>query len=385
MNAAVNAMNVYRRSQAGTGGGSAPSIQAYNISFSNITNSGFSVLFNRGNGDHYIAILRPAQVTVLPSNGVDYTIGQDIGSGNIVVAKGTATTFSVSGLSPSTDYHLWIFEANGTTYNTGYGALDDATEDDSMVTNPSLTTTVIYPTNFSGLQYWRDISQETGFIDGDVLQTITDRSGNGRHLIEPTLGRRATYKVNIQNGLPGLLFVTGQNYICQNGKTDIDFLHTGASTVIWVVQSLADNIVGTLMDSAASSAAKIGRTMRFITNSGNAAFSDIVYNGTGTTVGGATTRTGKATKNETHIIVLRYGSGQAGDDYEMYIDNVLVGYSETNSAAVATTASDTPTFFCNTAFGNYFNGYFFEDMAWNRRLTDLELNQLLGTNAYGLL
>lgn len=42
--------------------------------------------------------------------------------------------------------------------------------------------------------------------DGDPVGLWLDKSGNGRHYSQATSGRRPTYKTNVQNGKPGILF-----------------------------------------------------------------------------------------------------------------------------------------------------------------------------------
>lgn len=247
------------------------------------------------------------------------------------------------------------------------------------------------PLSFSGLQYWYDISQETGFSDNDLMPQITDLSGNGHHLVQATGASQANYKTNIQGGQPGLLFAPAgsQFYTPINGNADTNFLHTGPSTVIWIVKAVGAQTQKTLFDDADTVASSIGRTTSFSVNSGADAFLDAIWNGTGTRVAGGTTITGKAPEGETILIVSRYKSGYSNpdelrEDFEISIGGVNMFSEDTQSAASASGSTFTARFFCDKDFANLFRGYFFWGAAWNRDLSATELNQLLGGASYGL-
>lgn len=53
---------------------------------------------------------------------------------------------------------------------------------------------------------WIDTSQFAGLSDNDPISTATDASGNGNNFTQ-TGGARPTYKENITNSLPAMLFV----------------------------------------------------------------------------------------------------------------------------------------------------------------------------------
>lgn len=53
---------------------------------------------------------------------------------------------------------------------------------------------------------WRDSARTTAAVaDADPVGAWDDESGNARHLLQATAGQRATLKLNVQNGLPGIL------------------------------------------------------------------------------------------------------------------------------------------------------------------------------------
>lgn len=74
--------------------------------------------------DQYLVIASTNNnLTSNPVNGQIYNIGDNVGDGT-VVAKGSGTSFTATGLSPSTQYYFFVFSANavctgGPLYNTG--------------------------------------------------------------------------------------------------------------------------------------------------------------------------------------------------------------------------------------------------------------------------
>ncbi|MFZ4600424.1 MAG: beta strand repeat-containing protein, partial [Terrimicrobiaceae bacterium] len=99
-----------------------PSNQATSFTSSSITSSSATVGWTRGNGTAGVLVVARAigAVNADPINGTTYTAnaafgsGNQIGTGNYVVYKGTGTSVSVTGLSPSTAYHFAVYEYNAT-------------------------------------------------------------------------------------------------------------------------------------------------------------------------------------------------------------------------------------------------------------------------------
>jgi hypothetical protein len=110
-----------------TSGASSPSSQATSFTSSSITSSSATVGWTRGNGTAGVLVVARASgaVNTDPTDGNTYTAdaafgsGTQVGTGNYVVYKGTGTSVSVTGLSPSTAYHFAIYEYNttGTMHN----------------------------------------------------------------------------------------------------------------------------------------------------------------------------------------------------------------------------------------------------------------------------
>lgn len=100
-----------------------PTANASAINFTNITSTSFTVNWtNSGNGARRLVLIRQAgAVSSLPIDGQSYTAsqqfgtGSEIGTGNYVIYSGNGTSANVTGLNPSTVYHISVVEYNGTT------------------------------------------------------------------------------------------------------------------------------------------------------------------------------------------------------------------------------------------------------------------------------
>ncbi|MEL7006754.1 MAG: hypothetical protein AAFN93_29110, partial [Bacteroidota bacterium] len=104
-----------------------PGTQASTLMASNVTTNSVDLSWNKGSGDEVIVIAKEGSaVDVAPESGNLYTAsnvfsdGDDLGSGNYVVYRGTGNNVSISGLSLSTDYHFAVYGYNsfGVCYRT---------------------------------------------------------------------------------------------------------------------------------------------------------------------------------------------------------------------------------------------------------------------------
>ena len=104
-----------------------PTTISSNLSFSGDYGSSKSVSFTPGNGVQRLVLMKAGSVVdAIPADGKEYVsnlnfgTGEQLGTGNFAVFSGTQNTFTLSGLSPNTTYHLSIFEFNGTGANADY-------------------------------------------------------------------------------------------------------------------------------------------------------------------------------------------------------------------------------------------------------------------------
>ncbi len=103
---------------------SAPTQEASNLLFDNITGNSTTLRFQRGNGSYALVLLKEgAPVDILPSDLTRYTGNSTFGSsvqlgtGNYVIHGGmNGSAVSILGLVPGKTYHAAIFEYNGTNY-----------------------------------------------------------------------------------------------------------------------------------------------------------------------------------------------------------------------------------------------------------------------------
>ncbi|MDY0146388.1 MAG: hypothetical protein RBS84_10465, partial [Kiritimatiellia bacterium] len=101
--------------------------QATGIGFGTLADTSYAVSYTAGNGLSRLVVAKAGSaVTFLPIDGTAYTgenntfgTGTDLGSGNFLVHRG-ASPFTLSGLTAATDYHIRIFEYQGTNATLNY-------------------------------------------------------------------------------------------------------------------------------------------------------------------------------------------------------------------------------------------------------------------------
>ncbi len=91
-----------------------PSAGATNLVFGAITDTTIAASFTAANPatDNYIIVMSSnSSLTGNPANGQIYNIGDNLGDGT-VVAKGSGTSFTATGLSPLSTYYFFVFPVN---------------------------------------------------------------------------------------------------------------------------------------------------------------------------------------------------------------------------------------------------------------------------------
>lgn len=104
-----------------------PTSSSSNISFSSVSETGFTINWTNGDGSNRIVLVKQGNaVNGTPSDNSTYSAntafgsGSQIGSGNYVVYNGTESSVSVTGLSGGKTYHVAIFEYNGSAGDENY-------------------------------------------------------------------------------------------------------------------------------------------------------------------------------------------------------------------------------------------------------------------------
>lgn len=120
-----------------------PTSNASALTFTNITSTGFKLNWTtNGNGAQRLVLVKqstavnalPVDATTYNANSV-FPTGSEIGTGNYVVYKGSGNSVQVSGLNPSTVYHISIVEFSGLPGTENYRG-SGATENTMTLNSP---------------------------------------------------------------------------------------------------------------------------------------------------------------------------------------------------------------------------------------------------------
>jgi hypothetical protein len=151
--------------------------QATNLVFSTLAETSYAVSYSAGSGVSRLVVAKAGSaVTWLPADGTAYAgennvfgSGTDLGSGNILVHRGTSP-FTLSGLSAQTEYYVRIFEYQGTNATLNYNTNAASTNPASRYTlsvEPSAHAASLAATTLSDTQIkldWGAATGESGFI-----------------------------------------------------------------------------------------------------------------------------------------------------------------------------------------------------------------------------
>ena len=89
-----------------------PAAQPTSLTFPTVTSNSIAGSFTAATADKYLVVRSTSNtLTGTPADGTVYTTGTSLGGG-IVVANGTATTFTDASLSPVTQYFYFVFALN---------------------------------------------------------------------------------------------------------------------------------------------------------------------------------------------------------------------------------------------------------------------------------
>ncbi|OYU96360.1 MAG: hypothetical protein CFE21_08155 [Bacteroidetes bacterium B1(2017)] len=132
------------------------------ITLSNLSTTGMTINFTGGTGPNHLVLVKASSaIATHPTNNTSYTASTTFGSGSnigggYVVANNTATSVTLTGMTPNTPYYINIYEQVGTgssaTFNTLLFASDDGgTLAPAPATAPS--TPVFAPTTKSTINF----------------------------------------------------------------------------------------------------------------------------------------------------------------------------------------------------------------------------------------
>jgi hypothetical protein len=189
-----------------------PTLQAKNISFSNVTSNSMRVSWTNGNGARRIVKIKNANTFINPVTGTDYSANTVYSGSEQVVYNGTGNNVTVTGLAPNTTYWFRVYEANCSGSSSLYRT---STATNNPNKKKSSAAHRIAPENDD------DISQQQEMIiypnpGRDFTISLDNRSVNlpcrvqifdltGKVLLQQNLNQQSTY---IQNDLvAGIYFV----------------------------------------------------------------------------------------------------------------------------------------------------------------------------------
>jgi hypothetical protein len=153
-----------------------PTIQAANITFTNVGMNSMTINWTNGNGTNRMVVVKASGAPGTPSDGQTYTANTIFGSGSTfgtseyVVYIGAGNTVDITGLTASITYSVKVFEYNGSAGTENYLT----TSNNTSQTTAALT----YYSNGSGdpalLASWNTLrngsgSNPTNFTSGEIF------------------------------------------------------------------------------------------------------------------------------------------------------------------------------------------------------------------------
>jgi hypothetical protein len=130
------------------------------------TSTTFTVNWTNGNGANHLVLIRSGNaVNSAPVDGNSYSAvssfgaGSEIGTGNYVIYAGSSNTISITGLQPSTVYHVAVYDFNGSGGTESYLTTTPATANRTTLNAPvgwqiytaNTTNTISFDTTVDGV------------------------------------------------------------------------------------------------------------------------------------------------------------------------------------------------------------------------------------------
>jgi hypothetical protein len=217
------------------------------------------------------------------------------------------------------------------------------------------------PASVAGLRLWLDASQIAGKSDGDLIDQWDDASGNGYH-VTAAGALRPTYKVNIENGKPAVLF-SGAQYLTGTQRQN---LIASNNYAIFVAAKVAD--------------LSLAAAQYFVSDLGSRL---IVYSDTSgnlqarhtDSVGAFDRNAGAGTNGVAYVFDVRHDEGYGGADTRRHEVKRSGGTSTGNfgiGALTATGATDAMYFGGRSGVSRFVTGHVFEYIIYNSSVSDAD-------------
>lgn len=375
-----------------------PNTAASNITFSAVTTNSMTLNWTNGNGNQRLVIARAAAaVNQTPTDGTGYTSnltfgsGDDLGSGNFVVFRGSGNLIPITGLTAGTVYHFTVIEFNGSGVTANYRltgapvASRSTLAAEPTVAASALTCLAVAPTTMTigwtsgngtrrivvarasstvnqnptdGTNYTANAAFGSGSDLGSSNFVVYDGTGNSVSLTGLTAGTTYHFKIFEYNGtgVTTNYFLTSPS----NSKTTlVNEPTTAASSITFSAVTTTSMTVGwtngngtnRMVIARASSAVNQQPVDASTGYTANAAFGSgtdlgsgnfIVYSGTGNSVN----VTGLSASTTYHFEVVEFNGAGASANY--LLTSVPTG-SRSTLVAEPTTPASTITFSSVTA------------------------------------
>lgn len=202
-----------------------PTVQSFDINFTNITATSVRVNFTRGNGDSVlVACKNGSTILATPTDGVQYTAnsvfmqGDLLGTSSYIVYNGTQNYCDITGLEPAETYYFRAYEYNNSQTNTNYLTRDSINNPTYTVTLSALPTTQASNISFTN----------TTTNSADIEWT----TGNGANRIA-VLRESSLTEVLPQNGIEytvGQTTGTGNNIVYVGNGSTMQLTNLNAET-----------------------------------------------------------------------------------------------------------------------------------------------------------
>ena len=137
----------------------APNIQAYNITFSTVTDTSFTASWTNGNGSSRIVFIKKATSgSAIPVDNNTYSSSQKFGQGTQIGTSGwycvynsSGTSVNVNGLTANTSYQVMVCEYNGTSGWEKYNITTATNNPNNQTTDYAIPTIQANTINFSNV------------------------------------------------------------------------------------------------------------------------------------------------------------------------------------------------------------------------------------------
>lgn len=370
----ANIIAIGRRNPGG--GVPRPSEQAHDIVFSNPTSGSVTVSWTNVESDFVLVLAKiGTAVDSLPVDGVTYSDdstfgdGDELGTGNFVVYKGTADNFSMTHDGETAKYGFRVIAGNGEPGSEKYNT-------STAVLNPESIATELL---LSGLMQRLAFDELLAAVaDGATVPTMVEPISGASWVPGATT---PTAQTDAEGGFKFMRIVTSSKI---GSTTKMDYLHTGANTVIFVIKR-SNNVDATvLFDTRNNTSANVGRT---IAGYNNGEIRDRARSSAGEIFDNYhSTSPIYPISMEWDAVVFNYKNNGGADDSEILLNGAVISIDGTTVAPAAGTSSH------NSSIGrsSLNTGLSFEcDIAlalfFSRELTVTQIDQVLGSrDGYGL-